>query len=159
MSIFSGIGDVAGSILSGGYALIIAGVVAIALVAGSYFWGYHTASAADKSSEYQAIAEQNATELATVKKQYADAQVSIQTLTDQKNKVQTITGQIYQAMTTQFDFEKFATQNFEKKYHDWAQNYEVQMHRLIGPYSFGSLNVGIFAGDDAIGNYIYFRCC
>ena len=82
--------------------------------------------------------------------------VSTTTMHGTMNKVQTITGQIYQAMTTQFDFEKFATQNFEKKYHDWAQNYEVQMHRLIGPYSFGSLNVGIFAGDDAIGNYIYF---
>ncbi len=81
---------------------------------------------------------------------------SASTMNGSMNKVQTITEQIYSAMTSKFDFAKFATKNFETKYHDWAQDYEVQMHRPMGPYSFGPLNVGIFAGDDAIGNYVYF---
>jgi hypothetical protein len=81
---------------------------------------------------------------------------SVKTMHGSMNKVQTITGQIYAAMTTKFDFAKFTTQSFEKRYHDWAEDYETQMHRPMGPFSFASLNVGIFAGDEAIGNYVYF---
>ncbi|MBP6892428.1 hypothetical protein KBB68_02495 [Candidatus Babeliales bacterium] len=81
---------------------------------------------------------------------------SVQTMNGSMNKSQTITGQIYTKMITQFDFANFTTQSFEQKYHNWSENYEVQMHRPMGPFSFGSLNVGIFAGDEAIGNYVYF---
>ncbi len=87
----------------------------------------------------------------------ATAVESATTMKGSMNKVQTITGQIYAAMTSKFDFAgTIANQNFVSKYHDWAQDYEEQMHRPMGPYSFGSLNLGIFAGDQAIGNYVYF---
>ncbi len=81
---------------------------------------------------------------------------SATTMSGSMNKVQSITGQIFAAINSKFDLATIANQNFVTKYHDWAQNYEEQMHRPMGPYTFGSLNIGIYAGDDAQGNYVYF---
>lgn len=72
------------------------------------------------------------------------------------NKVQTISDQIYNAIIGKFDFATIASAAFESKYKAWVQAYEKQMHRPMGPYKFGSLRLGIFAGDDAIGNFVYF---
>lgn len=46
--------------------------------------------------------------------------------------------------------------DFEEKYNLMVKAYEVQAHRPMGPYPFGDLSLGIFAGDYAIGNYVYF---
>lgn len=72
------------------------------------------------------------------------------------NKVQSISEKIYDAITQKYDFSKFAKPNFIAKYKNAVKNYEQQMHRPMGPYKFGSLRLGIFAGDDAVGNYVYF---
>jgi hypothetical protein len=71
------------------------------------------------------------------------------------NKVQTIGSSIYSQITTAFDFSEITTPDFAIKYQNWVDQYENQMHRPMGPYTFGKLTVDIMAGDFAIGNYVY----
>lgn len=72
------------------------------------------------------------------------------------DKVVTLCDILYNQITGMFPLETIATADFKAKYQSWVQAYNLQMHRPMGPYTFGSLRLGIFAGDFAAGNYVYF---
>ena len=44
---------------------------------------------------------------------------------------------------------------FKARYESWIKVYAQQMHRPMGPYSFGSLSLGIFVSDLAAQHYVY----
>lgn len=68
----------------------------------------------------------------------------------------TIGDQIYQAMIAKYPVGKGMTAEFKTRYDKMVARYDDLMYRPQGPYSFGPLNLGIFAGDAAVGNYVYF---
>jgi hypothetical protein len=72
-------------------------------------------------------------------------------------KAQGVAKIIYDAISKQFDVGTVADPKFATMYQNWVKAYEKQMERPVGPYTFGDLSLGIYAGDLAIGNYVYFN--
>lgn len=67
----------------------------------------------------------------------------------------TVATAIYQALILAFKFKSIAP-GFSEKYLQMVDQYNSLAHRILGPYSFGDLSLGIYAADYAQGNFIYF---
>ncbi|MCX5923770.1 MAG: hypothetical protein NTU89_04405 [Candidatus Dependentiae bacterium] len=63
---------------------------------------------------------------------------------------------IFDYMVSKFPVGKAMSQEFKTDYLNCVTSYGAQMLRPMGPYSFGSLSISIYAGDLANGNYVYF---
>ena len=63
---------------------------------------------------------------------------------------------VYDYLTTKFPVGKGMTAAFEAKYKSLADYYAKDMHRPMGPYTFGQLHLSLYKGDMAKGNFVYF---
>lgn len=86
-----------------------------------------------------------------------DASVSSITSGGQTNKASTMADAIFNHITTQFPLIKIANSDFVTRYQNMVAAHEAQMHRPVGPYTYGPLSLSMFAGDLASGNYVYFN--
>lgn len=88
------------------------------------------------------------------------AQPTAKTSADVSVPTPTVASTIYNTLTgsTVFDLSTMAP-GFEAVYQSYVTQYQDQMKRPMGPYSFGNFSLGILTGDEAVGNFVYFTPC